>query len=105
MLIRRIVKSLKFRQTVFLFLMALRAGASAVDMEFLLFIGTILEPLYAKGSLLPYLMSIPAMDVKPPQRAQKKIAVVKQARTAPALCLKPLPQEKQTPARLPYSTS
>lgn len=41
--------------------MALRAGASAVDMEFLLFIGTILEPLYAKGSLLPYLMSIPAM--------------------------------------------
>lgn len=41
--------------------MALRAGASAVDMEFLLYIGTILEPGYARGSLLPYLMSIPAM--------------------------------------------
>lgn len=41
--------------------MALRAGAAAVDMEFLLFIGTILEPFYAKGSLLPYLLSIPAM--------------------------------------------
>ena len=41
--------------------MALRAGASAVDMEFLLFIGTILEPRYAHGSILPYLLSIPAM--------------------------------------------
>lgn len=41
--------------------MALRAGASAVDMEFLLFIGTILEPQYARGSILPYLLSIPAM--------------------------------------------
>lgn len=41
--------------------LALRAGARVVDMEFLLFIGTILEPVYAKGSILPFLMSIPAM--------------------------------------------
>lgn len=41
--------------------LALRAGARAVDMEFLLFIGTILEPAYAKGSLLPFLMTIPAI--------------------------------------------
>ncbi len=47
--------------------MALRAGGSAVDMEFLLFIGTILEPLYAKGSLLPYLLSIPAMFAPRPK--------------------------------------
>ena len=41
--------------------MALRAGASALDMEFLLFIGTIVEPQYARGSLLPYLLTIPTM--------------------------------------------
>jgi succinate dehydrogenase / fumarate reductase flavoprotein subunit len=41
--------------------MALAAGAEAVDLEFLLFIGTIIEPKYAAGSLLPYLLSIPAM--------------------------------------------
>ena len=41
--------------------LALRAGARAVDMEFLLFIGTIIEPQYAKGSILPFLMSIQAM--------------------------------------------
>jgi succinate dehydrogenase / fumarate reductase flavoprotein subunit len=37
--------------------LALRAGAHVVDMEFLLFIGTILEPVYAKGSILPFLLS------------------------------------------------
>ncbi|MDR3139863.1 MAG: FAD-binding protein [Treponema sp.] len=41
--------------------LALRAGARAVDMEFLLFIGTILEPVYARGSILPFLFSIPAL--------------------------------------------
>lgn len=41
--------------------MALEAGAEAIDLEFLLFIGTIIEPRYAAGSLLPYLLSIPAM--------------------------------------------
>lgn len=41
--------------------MALRAGADVTDMEFLLFIGTIIEPGYAHGSILPYLMSIPSM--------------------------------------------
>ncbi|MDR1177226.1 MAG: FAD-binding protein [Spirochaetaceae bacterium] len=38
--------------------MGLRAGAFAADMEFLLHIGTILEPEYAKGSLLPFLLSM-----------------------------------------------
>lgn len=47
--------------------MALRAGASAIDMEFLLFIGTIVEPQYARGSLLPYLLTIPTLF---PLRAQ-----------------------------------
>jgi succinate dehydrogenase / fumarate reductase flavoprotein subunit len=37
--------------------MALRAGCRVTDMEFLLFIPTILEPVYAKGSLLPFLLS------------------------------------------------
>ena len=39
--------------------MAMRAGADVVDMEFLLFIPTALEPQYIKGSILPYLMTIP----------------------------------------------
>jgi succinate dehydrogenase / fumarate reductase flavoprotein subunit len=38
--------------------LALRAGASVVDMEFLLFIGTILEPVYARGSILPFIMTV-----------------------------------------------
>lgn len=39
--------------------MAVRAGAEMVDMEFLLFIPTAVEPHYMKGSILPYLMTIP----------------------------------------------
>ncbi|MDR1240045.1 MAG: FAD-binding protein [Treponema sp.] len=39
--------------------LALRAGCRIVDMEFLLFIGTILEPLWARGSLIPFLFTIP----------------------------------------------
>ncbi len=42
--------------------MALRAGARVTDMEFLLFIPTITEPAYAKGSILPYLLTIPAIS-------------------------------------------
>jgi len=37
--------------------MALRAGAKIADMEFLLFIPTILEPRNIRGSILPYLMT------------------------------------------------
>lgn len=47
--------------------MAVRAGASAVDMEFLLFIPTALEPHYIKGSILPYLMTIPNYFPLPPR--------------------------------------
>lgn len=39
--------------------MALRAGARVKDMEFLLAIPTIQEPLYAKGSILPFQMTMP----------------------------------------------
>lgn len=39
--------------------MAMRAGAEAVDMEFLLFIPTAVEPKWIRGSILPYLMTIP----------------------------------------------
>ena len=39
--------------------MALRAGASIKDMEFLLFIPTAIEPYYMKGSIIPYLMTLP----------------------------------------------
>lgn len=39
--------------------MALRAGAQITDMEFLLFIPTIVEPAYAKGSLIPFIMTMP----------------------------------------------
>ena len=39
--------------------MALRAGAKVKDMEFLLAIPTIQEPLYAKGSILPFQMTMP----------------------------------------------
>lgn len=39
--------------------MALRAGAEVSDMEFLLFIPTAVEPAYIRGSILPYLMTIP----------------------------------------------
>jgi succinate dehydrogenase / fumarate reductase flavoprotein subunit len=37
--------------------LGLRAGARVVDMEFLLFIGTILEPVHARGSILPFLLT------------------------------------------------
>lgn len=47
--------------------MALRAGARVVDMEFLLFIPTITEPAYAKGSILPYLLTIPAICAASPK--------------------------------------
>ena len=39
--------------------MGLRAGAKIKDMEFLLFIPTALEPHYIKGSIIPYLMTLP----------------------------------------------
>lgn len=39
--------------------MALRAGASAADMEFLLYIPTAVEPSFMKGSIIPYLFTIP----------------------------------------------
>jgi len=39
--------------------MALRAGARAKDMEFLLFIPTIVKPDRFKGSILPYLFTMP----------------------------------------------
>ncbi len=39
--------------------MALRAGAEAIDMEFLLYIPTLIEPSYAKGSILPFQMTMP----------------------------------------------
>ena len=38
--------------------LALRAGAKATDMEFLLFIGTIIEPAFARGSLIPFLIAM-----------------------------------------------
>lgn len=47
--------------------MAVRAGARAVDMEFLLFIPTITEPAFAKGSIIPYLLTIPAINQKLPK--------------------------------------
>jgi succinate dehydrogenase / fumarate reductase flavoprotein subunit len=43
--------------------MGLRAGARVVDMEFLLYIPTILEPLYARGSIIPFLLTFaPALQ-------------------------------------------
>lgn len=39
--------------------MALRAGARLSDMEFLLYIPTAVSPPYLKGSILPYLFTIP----------------------------------------------
>lgn len=39
--------------------MALRAGAEVKDLEFLLYIHTLLEPMYAKGSLVPFQMTMP----------------------------------------------
>ncbi|HCJ58948.1 FAD-binding protein [Lutispora sp.] len=39
--------------------MALRAGAEVKDMEYLLFIPTLIEPAYAKGSILPFQMTMP----------------------------------------------
>ena len=39
--------------------MALRAGARISDMEFLLYIPTAVSPPYLKGSILPYLFTIP----------------------------------------------
>lgn len=39
--------------------MALRAGAEVKDMEFLLYIATLLEPAYAKGSIIPFQMTMP----------------------------------------------
>lgn len=39
--------------------MALRAGAMVSDMEYYLFIPTALEPSYLKGSIIPYLMTLP----------------------------------------------
>lgn len=39
--------------------MSLRAGAKVSDMEFLLFIPTAIKPDYIKGSIIPYLMTIP----------------------------------------------
>ena len=39
--------------------MALRAGARVSDLEFLLYIPTAVEPSYLKGSILPYLFTIP----------------------------------------------
>ena len=39
--------------------MALRAGAKVKDMEFLLAIFTVQEPLYAKGSIIPFQMTMP----------------------------------------------
>lgn len=47
--------------------MAVRAGARAVDMEFLLFIPTITEPSFARGSIIPYLLTIPAINEKLPR--------------------------------------
>lgn len=47
--------------------MAVRAGARAVDMEYLLFIPTIQEPAFAKGSIIPYLLTIPAINDKFPK--------------------------------------
>ena len=39
--------------------MALRAGARVVDMEFLLAIATVQEPHYARGSIVPFQMTMP----------------------------------------------
>jgi succinate dehydrogenase / fumarate reductase flavoprotein subunit len=39
--------------------MALRAGARVADMEFLLYIPTAVAPSYLRGSILPYLFTIP----------------------------------------------
>lgn len=39
--------------------MALNAGAEVKDMEFLLYIPTMIEPTYAKGSILPFQMTMP----------------------------------------------
>lgn len=39
--------------------MALRVGAEVRDMEFLLYIPTLIEPAYAKGSILPFQMTMP----------------------------------------------
>lgn len=47
--------------------MAVRAGARAVDMEYLLFIPTITEPGFARGSIIPYLLTIPAINQKLPK--------------------------------------
>lgn len=41
--------------------MALEAGAEIKDMEFLLYIPTLIEPLYAKGSILPFQMTMPTL--------------------------------------------
>jgi len=39
--------------------MALRAGAKVADMEFLLYIPTAVEPEFLRGSIIPYLFTIP----------------------------------------------
>jgi succinate dehydrogenase / fumarate reductase flavoprotein subunit len=39
--------------------MALNAGAEVKDMEFLLYIPTLIEPAYARGSILPFQMTMP----------------------------------------------
>jgi succinate dehydrogenase / fumarate reductase flavoprotein subunit len=45
--------------------LGLRAGARVVDMEFLLFIGTILEPVYARGSILPFMLTFNRTALNP----------------------------------------
>ncbi|NLJ79074.1 MAG: FAD-binding protein, partial [Tissierellia bacterium] len=44
--------------------MALEAGAEVKDMEFLLYIPTIIEPMYAKGSILAFQMTMPLFSLK-----------------------------------------
>lgn len=47
--------------------LALRAGASVVDMEFFLYLPTITEPGFARGSILPYLFTMPNFGALEPK--------------------------------------
>ncbi len=47
--------------------LALRAGASVVDMEFFLYLPTITKPGFARGSILPYLFTMPNFGALEPK--------------------------------------
>lgn len=47
--------------------LALHAGAAAVDMEFFLYLPTIVQPGFARGSIIPYLVTMPNFGTPEPR--------------------------------------